>query len=144
MKEGKAGKVIMVPTTSRKQRKERLESLKQEDFACYRDFFFALHLNSYTQWAHLIGAISGLLLLAFSIYHLSITLFILYGLCFYGFGFMSHLIFDGLVSKTAKEAPWGSFIYAVEVNWLCFTGKIKKEEERFLKQYPFVRSAYIA
>lgn len=133
----------MIPTTNRTQRKKRLQELRPKSFDNYRDFFISLHLNSYTQIMHLTGAMAGIISLIFSIYLMSFGLFLLYAFFFYGLGFLSHYIFDGHISRTAKEAPWGSFIYAVELNWLCLTRRMPELEKKFLKKYPFVKSAYL-
>lgn len=133
----------MIPTTSKRERKERLESLNPSEFGSYRDFFYALHLNQRTQQMHLIGALIGPIFFVLSIVHLNVWFFLINLFFFYGFGFLSHYLFDGVVSRTAKEAPWGSFRFALEINWFCLTGKMKKIEQDFLLKYPFVKSIYL-
>lgn len=132
----------MIPTNTKLQRKRELNKLEPSEFESYRDSFIALHLNTYTQLMHLIGAIIGILFFILSIYFHNLILFLINIFFFYGFGFLSHYLFDGIISRTAKEAPWGSFRYAVELNILFLTGKIKSIEQELFSKYPFLISVY--
>lgn len=133
----------MIVSTTKEYRKSRLEQLSPSKFDSYRDFFFALHLNTRTQQMHLIGALIGPVFFVWALITLNIWIFLINLFFFYGFGFFSHWIFDGVVSRTAKEAPWGSFRFALEINWLCLIGKMGETEEKFLQKYPFVREIYL-
>lgn len=127
---------------NRASRKKLLYQYQPSDFENYYDYFFYLHLNDSVKTMHNVGMITGLLLLPFAIYFMNIYLFVIYFIFFYGFGFISHWIYDGNVSRTAGEAPWLSFKYATKINLLALTGKIHKQEEEFLKKYPFTKKVY--
>jgi hypothetical protein len=132
----------MVPSTTREYRQKLINTIGPDRFETYYDYFFYLHLNTHVQIMHAVGMVSGLLLLPFVIYLMSWPLLILYTILFYGFGFAAHWIFDGAISRTAKEAPWYSFIYALKINWLAMTGKMKTLEIEFQERYPFTREVF--
>ncbi len=132
----------MSTPTKRSLRANKLAELNPNMFDNYRDFFIALHLNRNTAIMHLIGTLIGLAILPYALYTLKWWIFLIYFFFFYGFGFLSHFIFDGLVSRTAKEAPWGSFIYALEINLFVLTGKMGSIQKRMFDQYPFLVEIY--
>lgn len=112
-------------------------------FETYEDYFYYLHLNWHVRLMHLVGMIGGLLLLPYALYTLKWWTFVLYFILFYGFGYISHWLFDGVVSRTAAEAPWGSFIYATKINLMCLRPSyVKKLDQDFYQKYPFVREVF--
>ena len=112
----------MRPANTKFDRKELIEKFTPEDFENYEDFFYYLHLNNNVRYMHLIGMFGGLIFLPFAFYLMTWWAFAIYIILFYGFGYISHMIFDGLVSRTAAEAPWKSFIYATKINLLALQG----------------------
>lgn len=127
----------------RNQRKDVINNYMPNDFETYEDYFYYLHLNQRVRYMHLVGMIGGLVLLPYAIYTLKWWLFVIYFVLFYGFGYISHWIFDGVVSRTAAEAPWKSFIYATKINLMCLRPKYVKElDEAFYKKYPFVTKVF--
>lgn len=132
----------MKVSNSRKSRQELLYKYGPQDFENYYDYFFYLHLNNDVKNMHNVGMVGGLILLPFAIYYMNLYLFIIYIALFYGFGFLSHWIYDGKVSRTAGEAPWLSFVYATKINVMTMTGQIKKAEDQFFSKYPFAKEAY--
>lgn len=113
------------------------------DFKNYEDYFYYLHLNPNVRYAHLVGTIIGLLILPFALYTLKWWMFLVYFFFFYGFGFLGHWVFDGVVSRTAGEAPWLSFIYASKINLYSLRPKlIRNLDVKFYEKYPFVREVY--
>lgn len=127
----------------RNQRKDVINNFMPNDFENYEDYFYYLHLNQKVRIMHLVGMLGGLLLLPYAIYTLKWWLFVIYFVLFYGFGYISHWIFDGVVSRTAAEAPWKSFIYATKINLMCLRPKYVKElDEAFYKKYPFVAKVF--
>ena len=133
----------MKPNKSRRELKESLSQLEPKDFDSYEEYFWALHLNESVVIMHLIGFVLGLAILPYALYTLQWPLFVVYFFFFYGFGFLSHWIFDGIPSRTAKEAPWGSFIYAVDVNLSFLTGRFQKKQHELLSKYPKLRDIYL-
>lgn len=128
---------------SREDRKEKVNDLMPSNFESYEDYFYYLHLNKNVRIMHLVGMIGGLCLLPYALYTLKWWTFVLYFVLFYGFGYISHWLFDGVVSRTAAEAPWKSFLYATKINLLCLRPfKIKKLDEEFYRKYPFVRDVF--
>lgn len=132
----------MKATNTKQQRQELINTLTPKDFENYYDYFYYLHLNNQVRLLHVIGMVGGLLLLPFALYYMSLILFIVYFILFYGMGFISHALYDGTPSKTASEAPWKSFIYATKINVLYMLGKCPKLDQAFLEKYPFCRKIY--
>jgi hypothetical protein len=133
----------MRPSNSKIDRKNLIEKFKPSDFDNYEDFFYYLHLNNNVRYMHLVGMLGGLIFLPFAFYLMTWWAFVVYFGLFYGFGYISHYIFDGLVSRTAAEAPWKSFIYATKINLLCLRPNyVKKLDQEFYKKYPFIEDVY--
>ena len=133
----------MRPTNKKNERKVLLSKFGPEKFESYEDFFYYLHLNNDVRYMHLIGMFGGLLFLPLAIYLMKVWAFVLYFLLFYGFGFLSLWIFDGIVSRTAKEAPWKSFVYATKINLICLRPSyVKRLDAEFFLKYPFVDEVF--
>ncbi len=124
-------------------RKKTINGLTPKEFETYEDYFYYLHLNQHVRIMHLVGMAGGLLILPYALYTLEWWTFIVYFVLFYGFGYMSHWIFDGIVSRTASEAPWKSFIYATKINLICLNPRyVKKLDRDFYNKYPFVKEVF--
>ncbi len=133
----------MALKNTRLQRSEQINDFMPQDFENYEDYFYYLHLNQRVRIMHLIGMLGGLCLLPYALITLKWWLFVLYFILFYGFGYISHWIFDGAVSRTAAEAPWKSFIYATKINLLSLRPKyMKKLDDQFYRKYEFVSKVF--
>ncbi len=133
----------MALKNQRNQRKELINGYLPNDFENYEDYFYYLHLNKNVRIMHLVGMIGGLILLPYALYSLKWWTFVLYFFLFYGFGYISHWLFDGVVSRTAAEAPWKSFIYATKINLQCmWPRQMAIRDREFYQKYPFVGKVF--
>ena len=137
----------MQVTTSRAFRRHYLNTYSVADFDTFEDYFLYLHLNPRVQWIHVLGGIAVLPLFPWVVYqgvHLWNPLpFLLFSLWFYGAGFASHWLGDGLISKTVKDfGP--SYLYVIALNFRVVMGLQAAEEARWLSSYPHMRWVYQA
>ncbi len=136
----------MKTTTTRAFRLEHLNSYSPTDFENFADYFLYLHLNSSVQWIHVLGGIGPLLLLPWVITALlsfNPWPFVLFSLVFYGAGFASHWLYDGLVSKTVTSF-WASYACVLRLNLHVLNRRIKQDEFDFMQKYPQVMWVYLA
>lgn len=135
----------MKTTTSRAFRLKHLNSYGPDDFESFADYFMYLHLNSGVQWIHVLGGVGTLLLLPWA---LSALLaynpwpFVLFSVLFYGAGFASHWLWDGLISKTVSSF-WASYACVLTLNLRVLTRQIKQDEATFMQKYPQVMWVYL-
>ncbi len=132
----------MKQETTKKERSDKIKALDPDQFESYEDYFLAIHLNPRVALMHSVGFVIGLFIFPLAIYFLSWYLFIIYLCFFYGFGFISHYLFDGVPSRTAKEAPWKSFEYAIKVNLLYMLGRLPKVRRELFNKYDFLENVY--
>lgn len=137
----------MKVTTTRAFRRHYLNSYSVADFDTFEDYFLYLHLNPRVQWIHVLGGIAVLPLFPWVVYQ-GVHLwdpwpFLLFSLWFYGAGFASHWLGDGLISKTVKDfGP--SYLYVIALNFRVVMGFQAAEEARWLSRYPHMRWVYQA
>lgn len=141
-----------IPThADRKFAQDRVARWGPEHFETYAEYFFSIHLDPYLRFWHSIGMIVGLIMFSWLIsnwifFHAGwkedLVLYLLGVLHFYGFGIISHYIYDGGAAKTELGHFWDTTWEVVRFNTLTMTGKYQAELERFLKKYPFLIEAY--
>ena len=126
----------------RRLRANALRSLEQDQFDCYRDYFFSLHMNSLVSTTHAVGTLIGVLLIPFVIYFKSWSLFGIYIFLVWGVGFLSHVLYDGFFPVRELVNGRENLKLAVEMNLKVLSGKFHREEERLLLKYPFLVEIY--
>ncbi|PCJ46856.1 MAG: hypothetical protein COA99_01910 [Moraxellaceae bacterium] len=129
----------------RQKAQQRVSSYNLEWFDSERDFFFFQHINPYQRLWHAVGMYGGLLfffLMLYSWSYWSILYYLLGVLFFYGFGLISHYIYDGGAAKSQLSSLVESFEWVVRFNLQTTFGTYHAELSRFIEKYPFVVDAY--
>ena len=135
----------MKATTSRAFRGKYIDTYTYADFDNFEDYFLYLHLNRRILWMHFFGAFVSIPMLPWALYMLlyqqSIWPVCVYLGFYYGFGFSSHVLQDGRVSRTTPDyGP--SYFYVININFRILTGKIKEYEDNFIAKYPHTLWVY--
>lgn len=137
----------MKATTSRAFRQRYINTYSYADFDNFEDFFLYLHLNQNVLWLHFVGAFVAIPLLPWALYQAcyqqSFWPLLLYLGLYYGFGFSSHWLCDGQISRTTPDyVP--SYVYVINLNFRMLTGKIKAYEDNYRQKYPHTLWVYDA
>jgi len=122
----------------------------REHFKSDADFFFFTHLDPVQRFWHVLG-----FLLSFLFFPTSIAAFIHHSVtrgialwatgvfCFYGFGFISHRLYDGGTGATRPRLFLTSIPWALRLNWLTLrTSHFRRQLVEFAARYPFTVSAW--
>jgi len=136
-------------TTSRAFRRQHINHYGLGDFARFDDYFLYIHLNPAVRMAHVWGSLLGLLLLPWGLYALWQGQFwpvLLASAIYYGVGFVSHFVWDGIFFETSKyeasaaaEQPRQPFLqtYRSLIRLISdvLRGRYSEREKQFCSQY---------
>ena len=137
-------------TTSRAFRQKHIKTYQVADFDSFDDYFFYIHLNPAVRWAHAWGSALGAILLFWGLYVLILDrswlpLLVATAL-YYGIGFLSHFLFDGVFFETGKYDPdaaasprqafFQSYRSLILLILNTFSGKALALEQAFIARYP--------
>ncbi|PKL75932.1 MAG: hypothetical protein CVV27_12855 [Candidatus Melainabacteria bacterium HGW-Melainabacteria-1] len=140
-------------TTSRSFRQKHIKTYQIADFDSFDDYFLYIHLNPAVRWAHAWGAVLGVILLIWGLYMLLaerswIALIVGVGL-YYGVGFVSHYVFDGVFFETGKyqqgsaASPQQTYLQSyrslIQLILATLSGKDQALEKAFWARYPHTR-----
>ena len=130
--------------TKRNYRAQKLAQLTPDMFQSYQDYFIALHLNPKTAFIHSLGVSLGLLMFPYVVYMMQWLPFFLYCFFMFGFGFFSHIIFDGLIAPTNKKVKRYEANYrcVLKLSWTVMTGKLGQLQRHMFEKYPFLVRIY--
>lgn len=116
-----------------------------EDFERYADWFYFLHVDPVQRWIHLVGMILGTYL--FYLAYLSClggawAWGLLLGVVgtgpFYGFGVLSHLVYDRGAAKSDPAYWHVTFFTVVYINLATASLQYSRTLRRFVERYPWV------
>lgn len=132
----------MKVTNDRRTRGQRIRALRPEQFASYRDYFAALHLNPVVRWIHAIGMFIGTAIFAFGVASRSVWLVLASGSAYYFVPLFSHLVFDGCSPRNEAPDPITGHLQAIWMNVRTLVGSVRREEAALVRRYPFLASIY--
>ncbi len=135
----------MKTTTTRAWRRTHLNQYRVFDFDTFADYFLYLHLNSHVVRLHVLSGVAPVPALPWCVYALvhqhNPLPFLLFSLWFYGLGFISHWLGDGIISKTVKDfGP--AYLEVILLNFRAIMGLQPLVEYRFCQRYPQVLQVY--
>jgi len=132
---------------SRQLSRERVRDYDSSQFETYADYFFFLHIDPVQRFWHSYGMFAGIgfftgLFLNWNVWPLNLIFYLLGVLHFYGFGLISHLVYDGGSAKTEGRHFWDTMPTVIYFNTLTATFQYQKALKKFIRKYPFVIEAY--
>lgn len=134
----------MRTTASRSQKAAGIRRYGPDVFDTWYDWFLFVHLDRGTQAVHAISMVAGLAMFPWAMIELfawNPLPLVLFTAVYYGSGFASHWVCDGLVSPTVPE-PMKAYEGVLRLNFGWWLGTLPEEEEALLARYPFVREVY--
>lgn len=116
-----------------------------ERFRRYADWFYFLHVDPIQRFLHLVGMLLGtylyyrsaLALLA-QCWTLGAALLAVGAFCFYGFGVISHQIYDRGAAKSDPRYWHVTLFTVLYINFATLFGLYQWTLRRFVRDYPFV------
>lgn len=127
----------------------RIAEYSRQMFETEEDFFYFTHIDPNLRFWHALGFAVGLPLFGISIgmmvFGMPFYAALLWGagiLFFYGFGWISHSLYDGGYGRTVKFSYWQSIIWVVKINMQTLLGTYDKGLNQFICKYPFVVEAW--
>ena len=132
---------------SRQESRERLGCYSSAHFKSYADYFFFLHFDPVLRFWHAIGMWVGIVLFMITpmVSHSWIQAGVMTFLgffYFYGFGLLSHMVYDGGAAKTEAGHFLDSMPTVMYINWLSTSGRYQKRLQAFITEYPFTVEVY--
>jgi hypothetical protein len=137
----------LIPTRATRDRAFRaIRRNPPENFERYADWFYFLHVDPVQRWIHLVGMLVGTYLYYRAYLACAAGAWVL-GLLiagiatgpFYGFGVLSHFIYDRGAAKSDPAYWHVTFFTVVYINVTTATGLYQRSLRAFVEQYPFVR-----
>lgn len=110
-----------------------------EKFQNYVDWFFFIHIDPVQRYIHAFGMFVGLALFALMIWEWSwwSGVYLIVGsFFFYGFGILSHMIYDKGTARSSPKYFHETIWPVIEINLLTVTGGYDKKLRAFLSRYP--------
>jgi hypothetical protein len=124
---------------------ERNRVYGEDRFDSFEDRFFFLHIDPIQRCWHALGMFGGLLFYGLAILawnERSLGWAALGVFFFYGFGLMSHLLYDGGTGRSDQGRFRRSTPVVIEINLRSTFGTYSRKLEKFIEKYPFVTEAY--
>lgn len=140
----------LVPTRATRDRcYRRIVDHPPERFDSYHDWFYFLHVDPVQRWIHLVGMLLGtwvfyraaLAALGGS-YAWAVALWVIGCGPFYGFGVLSHWIYDRGAAES-DPAYWHITLFSViYINLATMTGQYGRTLRAFVGRYPWVAEVW--
>jgi len=138
------------PTAATRERNHRtLTSTPPEEFDRYWDWFYFLHVDPVQRWIHLVGMLlgtwifwraGGLLLEGRWLAGAALGAFGCFP--FYGFGVISHNVYDKGAAESDPAYWHVTFFTVVYINLTTMLGLYDRTLRAFVARYPWVRARW--